>query len=80
MEILPKVLLKDEQVDLLFIYILMPQHRVMTVVLGSGMASISASEFAENYIRDQSVAAASAARDSGKPVAEARFPNVPSCS
>ncbi len=73
MEILPKVLLKDDQVDLLFIYCLMPQHRVMTVVLGSGMASISASEFAENYIIDQSVAAASAARDSGKPVAGGSF-------
>ncbi len=73
METLPRILLKDENIDLLFLYCLMPHHRVMTVVLGSGMEVDHAMEFAEQFIKEQSAAAATIASDSGKPVVGGTF-------
>jgi acyl-CoA synthetase (NDP forming) len=73
MATLPKILLKDENIDLLFIYCLMPHQRVVSVILGSGMDTNQASEFAQQYIKNQSSITSSLASESGKPVVGGSF-------
>jgi acetate---CoA ligase (ADP-forming) subunit alpha len=73
MATLPRILLKDENIDLLFIYCLMPHQRVISVILGSGMDTSQASEFAQQYIKNQSSITSSLASESGKPVVGGSF-------
>jgi acyl-CoA synthetase (NDP forming) len=73
MAALPKILLKDENIDLLFMYCLMPHHRVMSVILGSGTDLIQAKRFAEEFIKNQSAVTSLLASESGKPVVGGSF-------
>jgi len=73
MAALPKILLKDENIDLLFMYCLMPHHRVMSVILGSGTDLIQATQFAEEFIKNQSAVTSLLASESGKPMVGGSF-------
>ncbi|MFH0958912.1 MAG: CoA-binding protein, partial [Pseudomonadota bacterium] len=73
MDTLPRILLKDENIDLLFMYCLMPHHRVMSVILGSGMDQTQAAQFAEEFINKQSSVTSLLAAESGKPVVGGSF-------
>lgn len=73
MEKLPRILLEDENVDALFIYCLMPDHRVILSALGARMAPEQALEAARIYIKTQCEAAAGLSLEYGKPVVGGSF-------
>jgi acetate---CoA ligase (ADP-forming) subunit alpha len=73
MEKLPRILLEDEKVDSLFIYCLMPDHRVITSALGPRMAPEQALEAARIYIKTQCEAAAGLSVEYNKPVVGGTF-------
>ncbi|MGC8658382.1 MAG: acetate--CoA ligase family protein [Desulfomonilaceae bacterium] len=73
MSTLPKILLKDDNIDLLFLYTLMPQQRVMQGVAESGMGPEQANQFVHAYIKEQSAAAANLSIEFGKPVVGGTF-------
>jgi acetyl-CoA synthetase (ADP-forming) len=65
---LPKILLKDSQVDGLFVYCLMPHKRVVTSVIASRTSADGAQAMAEEFIRSQSSLITSLSSQYGKPV------------
>ena len=70
---LPSLILADEAVDLLFLYCLIPQERVLDVVQGRINDPAQALALTEKYIKDQCQAAAQLAATYGKPVVGATF-------
>jgi acyl-CoA synthetase (NDP forming) len=73
METLPRILLQDESTDLLFVYLLIPVHRVVQTIESSGLASGEAAELARSFITARCDAMARVAAESGKPVVGASF-------
>lgn len=73
MATLPRILLEDDNVDGLFIYCLMPDHRVITSALGARMAPEQALEAARIYIKTQCEAAVGLSAEYGKPVVGGSF-------
>ena len=73
MSTLPRILLKDDNIDLLFLYTLMPQQRVMQGVVESGQGSEQASQFVHAYIKEQAAAAADLLSEFGKPTIGGTF-------
>lgn len=74
MENLPRILLRDDHVDALFIYCLMPHERVIRSVI-DGMVNDpdEARTMALEYIKSQSQAAAALSSAFGKPVVGGTF-------
>ena len=73
MATLPRILLKDDHIDSLFLYCLMPHQRVMTGVLGSGQNLEQAKKIVADFVKEQSVAAANLSLEFGKPVVGGTF-------
>jgi len=69
----PQALLKDPNVDLLFVYVLLPMHRVIRSMQAYTNDPDRTEALAERFIRDQSDALASLTPMFGKPVAGASF-------
>lgn len=73
MATLPRILLKDQQIDSLFLYCLMPQQRVMLGVLGTGQGLEQAQQIVSEYVKGQSAIAANLSLESGKPAVGGTF-------
>jgi acyl-CoA synthetase (NDP forming) len=73
METLPRILLNDPNIDSLFLYCLIPRHRVFTVVLGSGLEVNNATEFVEQFIKDQCASTVTVGSETGKPFVGGSF-------
>jgi acetyl-CoA synthetase (ADP-forming) len=72
-EAIPSVLLQDIGVDSLFIYLLMPTHRVAQVIESSGVTKERARIMAAEFVNIQAELAASLAPKFGKPVVGGSF-------
>ena len=72
-QVVPHALLRDPGVDLLFIYVLLPMHRLIMSLLGRTSDPASAEALADGFIRDQSDALAGLVPMAGKPVVGASF-------
>lgn len=72
-EILPGILLEDKNVDALFMYLLIPYHRVLHTIQGLGVSEKDAQTAAEAYISSQCEAISSLSGKYGKPVAGGSF-------
>jgi acetate---CoA ligase (ADP-forming) subunit alpha len=70
---MPRILLEDDRVDGLFIYCLMPDHRVITSVIGSRVDKDQAEAVARQYISTQCETAAQLSSEYGKPVVGGSF-------
>jgi acetate---CoA ligase (ADP-forming) subunit alpha len=75
MGVLPRILLDDEGVDMLFMYVLMPFERVARVLEVMGTPPRDASTLAETFISSVCKKVAEIAAQSGKPVVGASFCN-----
>ncbi len=73
MQLLPRILLQDENVDMLFLYVLIPVHRVIETLEATGMESGQAADLAATFIADQCKAVAEIAAESGKPLVGGSF-------
>jgi acetate---CoA ligase (ADP-forming) subunit alpha len=74
LETLPRILLKDDQVDALFVYFLMPHKRVITSVISAMVdESVDVNRIGDKYIRSQAIAAANLAPQHGKPLVGGSF-------
>jgi acetate---CoA ligase (ADP-forming) subunit alpha len=72
-ESIPSVLLQDKGVDSLFIYLLMPAHRIAQVLESTGETRERAAEMAMEFVRTQADLAAMLAPKFGKPVVGGSF-------
>jgi acetyl-CoA synthetase (ADP-forming) len=70
---IPSALLKDIGVDGLFIYLLMPAHRVAQVMVRGGVAREKAAEMATQFVKMQADLVANLAPKFGKPVVGGAF-------
>ena len=70
---IPSALLKDSGVDGLFIYLLMPAHRVAQVMVRSGVTREKATEMATQFVKIQADLVANLAPKFGKPVVGGSF-------
>jgi acyl-CoA synthetase (NDP forming) len=73
MQLLPRILLQDGGVDMLFIYLLIPEHRVTQTLEAAGMQSREASELAQTFITDQCKGIAEVSAESSKPLVGGSF-------
>ncbi|MBI5249264.1 MAG: CoA-binding protein [Desulfomonile tiedjei] len=70
---MPQILLKDEQVDSLFMYLLIPLRRVMQAIAATGADPENAALLADVYLDGQTASVAELSANSGKPVVGASF-------
>ena len=70
---IPSILLKDIGVDGLFIYLLVPAHRVAQVMVRGGVAREKATEMATQFVKMQADLVANLAPKFGKPVVGGSF-------
>jgi len=73
MQILPRILLRDQVVDSLFIYLLIPFYRVTQTLEATGMNPQEAAVLAKDFIANQCESVAQIALESGKPVVGGSF-------
>ncbi len=72
-ETMPRILLQDDEVDCLWMYLLVPAHRVYKSILGMGKSPEETAALAEMFIESQASAIAHLAPESGKPVVGSSF-------
>ncbi len=72
-QVLPRILLEDERVHSLFMYLLMPVHRVVQSIRDMGGDPEEAEEMALDYIRGQCDPVSRLSGEYGKPVVGASF-------
>jgi acetate---CoA ligase (ADP-forming) subunit alpha len=72
---LPSIILEDDGVDSLFMYFLMPSHRVRATFLAMVGDPEKAEAMAQDFIRSQADSVAELIRKYGKPVAGGAFAN-----
>jgi acetate---CoA ligase (ADP-forming) subunit alpha len=70
---MPRVILKDDNVDSLFMYLLIPVQRVMQAIAATGADPENAALLADIYIDGQCSAVAELSTDFGKPLIGASF-------
>lgn len=70
---MPRILLQDDQVDSLFMYLLIPMGRVMQAIASTGADPANAEMLADLYLDGQCSAVAQLPQESGKPVVGASF-------
>jgi len=70
---IPSVLLQDEAVDSLFIYLLLPTHRVTQVIESMGSSPEDAAAVTAEFLGGQADLVASLTPESGKPVVGGSF-------
>ncbi len=70
---MPRVILKDDNVDGLFMYLLIPLQRVLQAIAATGADPENAALLADIYLDGQCSAVAELSRDFGKPLVGASF-------
>jgi acyl-CoA synthetase (NDP forming) len=70
---MPRIILKDDDVDSLFMYLLIPVQRVMQAIAATGADPDNAAMLAEIYLDGQTSAVAELSKEFEKPVVGASF-------